>query len=141
MSELNTAKRVYDHRLRNYVRETGDVSVAIGLSVPRSTISSWLNSPVQDVVTHEVFDLDDLQVRRRILNLERRLRSVTAIMVLLLVLVRTFRLRLDFERLPDGNGKQKLLRAIERACKALPLRIVLRILRLSLGAILRLEAC
>jgi putative transposase len=131
MSESTPTKRVYDYRLRNYVRQTRDDSIAISLGVPRSTISSWLNSPVQEVVTHEVFDLDDLQVRRRILNLEHRLRIVTAIMVLLLVLIRTFRIRLDFERLPDGKSKQKLLRAIERADKVLPLRSVLRILKLS----------
>jgi hypothetical protein len=90
-----------------------------------------MNSPVQDVVTHEVFDLDDLQVRRRILNLERRLRIVTATMELLLILVRTFRIRLDYERLPGGESKQKLLRTINRAHKVLPLKSVLRILKLS----------
>ena len=74
------------------MRQTRDTKIATGLGVPRSTVSGWLNSPVQEIVTHEVFDLDDLQVRRRILNLERRLRIVTAIMVLLLALIRTFRI-------------------------------------------------
>ena len=131
MSKPRSTKHVYDFRLRNYVRQTRDTKIATGLGVPRSTVSGWLNSPVQEIVTHEVFDLDDLQVRRRILNLERRLRIVTAIMVLLLALIRTFRIRIDYERLPDGQSKQKLLRVIDRAYKVLQIKSVLRILKLS----------
>jgi hypothetical protein len=70
MSDSSWEKRVYDHRLRDYVRETRYVSVAVRLSVPKSTISGWLKALAQDVVTHEIFDLNDLQVRRRILNRE-----------------------------------------------------------------------
>lgn len=131
MSEPRSAKRVYDYRLRNYVRQNRDSKIAIDLGVPRSTVSGWLKSPVQEIVTHEVFDLDDLQVRRRILKLERRLRIVTAIMVLLLGMIRTFRVRIDYERLPDEQSKKKLLRANDRAHKVLPIKSVLRILKLS----------
>ncbi len=84
MSNSSCKKKVYDHRLRNFVRETQNVTFALNLDVSRSTISSWLTTPTQDVISHEVFDLDDIQVKRRILKLEHRLRIVTAIMSLLL---------------------------------------------------------
>jgi len=32
----------YDHRLRNLVQRTGDVTVATDLGVPRSTARGWL---------------------------------------------------------------------------------------------------
>jgi transposase InsO family protein len=50
---------------------------------------------------------------------------------LLLVLVRALDIRLDRRRLPEGNAKAGLLRAIDRAQDALSLRGALRILRLS----------
>ena len=131
MNDSECQKRIYDHRLRDCVRETGNVGIAKKLGVPRTTISSWLDTPRQDVISHEVFDLDDLQVRRRILKLERRLRKVTAIALLLLSLIRIFNIRLDHERLPEGKRKIKLLRVVDRAQKVLPLRLALRILQLS----------
>ena len=131
MSASSCDKKVYDHRLRDYVRETRDVSFAVGLGVPKTTISGWLKATPRDVVSHEVFDLNDLQVRRRILKLERRLKIVTAIMRLLLAVFRVFRFQLDYERLPEGKNKKKLLRVIEKARLVLPLRVVLRIIKLS----------
>ena len=35
----------YDHRLRNLVQRTGDVTVATDLGVPRSTARGWLGGP------------------------------------------------------------------------------------------------
>jgi transposase InsO family protein len=131
MSASSCDKRVYDHRLRDYVRETRDVSFAVSLGVPKTTISGWLKATPRDVVSHEVFDLNDLQVRRRIFKLELQLKIVKAIMRLLLAVFRVFRFQLNYERLPEGKNKKKLLRAIERARKVLPLRAVLRILKLS----------
>jgi hypothetical protein len=34
----------YDHRLRNLVQRTGDVTVATDLGVPRSTARGWLGT-------------------------------------------------------------------------------------------------
>ena len=124
-------RRVYDHRLRDYIRETGDVSFAVSLGVPRSTARSWLVAPIRSVVSHEVFDLNDVQVRARILKLERRVRILTAIMGLLLTLVRLSCTRLDGSRVPRGKDKSRLLRAIDRARVVLGLRSALKIVGLS----------
>ncbi len=65
------------------------------------------------------------------MKLERRLQVVTAIMLLLIVLIRTFRFRIDYQRLPEGDGKKRLIDVIDRARKVIPLRAVLCILSLS----------
>ena len=131
MSDLLCKKRVYDHRLRDFVRETQNTTFALNLGVPRSTISNWINVSTQDVVSHEIFDLNDIQIRNRILNLEHRLRKVTTIMRLLFLVIRIFSFQINYERLPEGKNKKKLLQVIELACKVLPLQAVLRILKLS----------
>jgi putative transposase len=46
-------------------------------------------------------------------------------------MLRVSKVRLDYERLPDGDAKKTLLRAIERAGNVLPLNAALRIARLS----------
>jgi hypothetical protein len=40
----------YDHRLRDLVRRTGDMSVATDLGVPRSTARGWLGGAPTVVV-------------------------------------------------------------------------------------------
>ena len=54
-----------------------------------------------------------------------------ALLRVLLVVLRLSRFSLDQTRLPDGKHKSSLLRAIDRARSALPLRSVLRVIRLS----------
>ena len=49
----------------------------------------------------------------------------------MLVVLKISRFSLNQTRLPDGNDKRSLLRAIDRARSALPLRSVLRVVRLS----------
>jgi transposase InsO family protein len=46
-------------------------------------------------------------------------------------MLRVSKVRFDYERLPEGDAKGSLLRAIERASKILPLNEALRIARLS----------
>ena len=42
MRRMEKRQRVYDHRLRELVRTTGDTGVATRLGVPRSTAQGWL---------------------------------------------------------------------------------------------------
>ena len=65
-------QRRHDHRLQNLVRETGDISFALEIGVPRSTAVGWLTAARLPVISHEMFDLTDVHVRARILKLERR---------------------------------------------------------------------
>ncbi len=66
-------KKTYDHRLRELVRKTGDLSVATDLGVPRSTAAEWLSSEPKDVVTVCVLDMREVELQAEVLRLRRRL--------------------------------------------------------------------
>jgi len=128
-----TARRQqrYDHRLRNLVQRMGDVSVATDLGVPRSTARGWLGAAPTVVVGLDVADLTEPELRQEVLKLRRRVQKLTALLGLALALLRTSGFRLTGERLPEGRAKRRILRAVDRALEYLPLRAVLRFLRLS----------
>ena len=67
------------------------------------------------------------ELRREILKLRRRVQ----LLHLVLALLRTSEFSLTGERLPEGRAKMRILRAVERAREYLPLRAVLRFLRVS----------
>src|SRR3989441_6962837 len=121
----------YDHRLRNLVQRTGDVTVATDLGVPRSTARGWLGATPAVVVCLDVVDLTEPELLQEVLKLRRRVQKLTALLRLAVALLRTSGFRLTGERLPDGRAKMRILRAVDRARDYLPLRAVLRFLRVS----------
>jgi len=121
----------YDHRLRNLVRSTGDVTIATDLGVPRSTARGWLGAAPTVVVSLEVADLTEPELRLEILKLRRRVEKLAALLRLALALLQTSGFRLSGARLPDGQAKLRILRAVDRARECIPLRAVLRCLRMS----------
>ena len=121
----------YDHRLRHLVQRTGDVTVATDLGVPRSTARGWLGAAPTVVVCLDVADLTEPELRQEVLKLRRRVQKLTALLRLALALLRTSGFRLTGARLPDGRAKMRILRAVDRAREYLPLRAVLRFLRVS----------
>ena len=66
ISMLTTARlqQRYDHRLRNLVQRTGDVTVATDLGVPRSTARGWLGRTSTVVIGLDVVDLTEPELRR-----------------------------------------------------------------------------
>ncbi len=125
------SQRIYDHRLRDLVQTVGGADVVAGLGVPRSTVQGWLRNKYRPVVTADVLDMDAVRLPAEVLKLRRRVRMLSAIVGLLVALLRAVDVRLDRTRLPEGAAKTRLLRAIERAQGAFTLRAALRILRLS----------
>ena len=121
----------YDHRLRTLVQRTGDVTVATDLGVPRSTARGWLGAAPTVVVSLDVMDLAEPELRQEVLKLRRRVQKLSALLRLALALLRTSGFRLTGERLPDGRAKTQILRAVDRAREFLPLRAVMRFLRVS----------
>jgi putative transposase len=81
-----------------------------------------------DLATRERSDLL-LEIREQ----QRRMALLGSVVCLLTAMLRVSKVRLDFERLPDGNDKRVLLRAIQRSRKAMPLPAALRITGLSLS--------
>jgi transposase InsO family protein len=121
----------YDHRLRHLVHRTGDVTVATGLGVPRSTARGWLGAASTVVVCLDVAELTEPELRQEVLKLRRRVQKLTTLLRLVLALLRTSGFRLTEERLPDERDKIRILRAVDRARAYVPLRALLRCLRVS----------
>jgi len=82
-------------------------------------------------VTVDVLNRDMLQLQQEVLRLRTRIQKLIALLRVLLVVLRISKFSLDRTRLPNGNDKRSLLRVIDRSRAALPLRVVLRVIRLS----------
>jgi hypothetical protein len=131
MSTTARPQQRYDHRLRILVHRTGDVTVATNLGVPRSTARGRLDAAPTVVIGLDVADLTEPQLRQEVLKLRRRVQKLAALLRLAVALLRTSGFSLNGERLPDGGAEMRILRAVDRAHKYLPLRTVLRFLRVS----------
>jgi hypothetical protein len=77
------------------------------------------------VVTCDLLVRDRADLLAEIRRYQQRTALLGAIVGLLIGVLRISKVQLDYERLPDGDAKRILLRAIERAGKALPLSAAL----------------
>jgi hypothetical protein len=59
----------YDHRLRDLVQGTRDLTIATDLGVPRSTASGWLGKTLKVVVSLDVTDLRASELQQEVLEL------------------------------------------------------------------------
>ena len=75
-------QQCYDHRLRNLVQRTGDVTIATDLGVPRSTARGWLRKTPKPkiVVSLDVTDLRASELHQEVLELRRRVKKLTALL-------------------------------------------------------------
>ncbi len=62
--ERARSQKVYDHRLKKLVRETGDIQLAVENGVPRSTARGWISASAESVVTLDVFDATKSELER-----------------------------------------------------------------------------
>jgi hypothetical protein len=81
----------YDHRLRDLVHRTGDVTVATDLGVPRSTARGWRGAAPTVVVCLDVVGLTEPELRQEVLKLRRRVQKISALLRLAMALLRTSR--------------------------------------------------
>ena len=121
----------YDHRLRDLVQRTGDMTLATDLGVPRSTARGWLGAEPTGMVSLDVADLTEPELRQEILQLRRRVEKLAALLQLVLALLGASGFTLSRARLPDRRAKMRILRAVDRARGCIPLRALLRFLSLS----------
>jgi len=131
MEQYERSQHVYDHRLRELVRCTGDVTIATNLGVPRSTVAGWLGATSRPVISLDVVEMTDVVLQAEVVKLRRRVQTLSGILGLLLAVLRVSGFRLDRAYISDPAARDDLLRAIERARKILPVGAVLRILRVS----------
>jgi hypothetical protein len=83
------------------------------------------------VVTSDLVARDRPDLIAEIRQYRHRTALLGAVVGLLIAILRVSQVRLNYERIPGGDGKRILLRAIERAGKVLPLSAALRIARMS----------
>ena len=131
MENTTRTQKKYDHRLKDLVRSTKDITCAVRRGVPRSTARGWLRAPATEVISIDVVQLDVIGLQKKILQLEARLRKLNALLRVVIAVLKLSGYSLNHERVPDGKQKCHLLRAIERSRPSLPLRSVLRVIRLS----------
>jgi putative transposase len=124
------SRRAYDHRIREQVVRSGNPDLFPELEIPRRTALSWIRRGLGDVVT---LDHEDWRPATcvRVANLERRVAMLTAVLRLVLALLRVSGFDLERARVPCAADKRRLLSAVERARRTTPLSAALRVLRLS----------
>jgi hypothetical protein len=125
------AQQRHDHRLRELVQCTGNLTIATDRGVPRSTARGWLRTAPTVVVGLDVTNLNELELQHEVVKLRRRLQKLAALLRLALILLRVSGFTLSGERLPDGQDKQRILWAVDQARACIPLRALLRLLHLS----------
>ena len=77
MTTTGRLQQRYDHRLRDLVHGTGDMTLATDLGVPRSTARGWLGKAPKVVVSLDVTDLKESELRQEVLELRRRVTKLT----------------------------------------------------------------
>ncbi len=133
MSARTQPQCSYDHRLKELVRTSGDLSVATELGIPRSTALGWLRDSPRKVVSLDILSQKEQKLQHEVLILRQRIRKLHSLLHLLLTMLRLSEVDLSGERVPEGKAKAALLRAADRTREFLPLRNVLRVLGLSLA--------
>jgi len=125
------SQRTYDHRLVRLVQDTGDITIATGVGVPRSTAAGWLRRAKRDITTVSTCETSSAELRARLARVEARLRRCQALLRVLVVVLRI--VQPDFTRLrvPLGADKARLLRAVDRARGVVRLPRLLRLIGLS----------
>ena len=103
IGHMTTARPLqrYDHRLRELVQRTGDLTIAIDRGVPRSTARGWLRTVPTVVVGLDVANLTELELQQEVVKLRRRVQTLAALLRLALILLRVSGFTLSGERLPD----------------------------------------
>jgi putative transposase len=127
------AQRIYDHRLKQLVRQTGKVDVAVQSGVPRSTAYGWLTKCRSDVVTLDVFETDVADLQREVIQLRRRCVRLVSLLRLIITVMKVSGFSMARVRLSDEQAKQRVLRAIEQARVHFTLRATLRVTGLTHG--------
>jgi hypothetical protein len=71
MTTTRRRQRRYDHRLRDLVQRTRDVTIATNLGVPRSTARGWLCNAPNVVVSLDVTNMKAAELQREVVALQR----------------------------------------------------------------------
>ena len=98
MANLHS-RRTYDYRIQEAICETGDRDLFPELNIPRSTIRSWIHRGTPEVISSDLAAHDHAELAAEIERHRRRAALLGAIVGLLIALLRTSKIQLDYERL------------------------------------------
>ena len=84
MSNSKRSQHRYDHRLKELVRSTGNIDVAIQRGVPRSTARGWLTKTMSEVITVDVLDVSVAELQCEVISLRRRNTRLIALLRLII---------------------------------------------------------
>ena len=129
--ETSRVRRRYDHRFRDFVYETGDVELAVKNGVPRSTARDWSRLASPKVISLDLESMSERELRREVIELRERNATLLATLRLVIVLLKACEVTLRRRRMPDGEKKRRLLRAVDRAKQVLPFRAALQVIGLT----------
>ena len=79
MDGFTRLQRTYDHRLRDLVRSTRDLTVATSAGVPRSTAAGWMRGPGRTTVTLDALSKSEQDLQAEVLRLRRRAHKLCAL--------------------------------------------------------------
>jgi len=105
----------YDHRLKELVRSTGNIDVAIQRGVPRSTARCWLAKTVTNVITVDDLDVSNTGQQREVLSLRRSNARFIALLRVIIIVMKVARFTLAQIRLSEEAPKRRVLYAIEHS--------------------------
>ena len=78
MATRTSARNVYDPRVRELIRATGNPDLFPELNIPRSTISGWLRGDFKPAVGSEAVSQTEAKLHARLSKLERRVQILLA---------------------------------------------------------------
>ena len=129
--ESQTARRSYDHRLKALVAKSKNPYLFKELNIPHSNTYRWAREGVSDTVTSNLFcdGADDLIIKLK--ESEAGRREAEAKLMLLAEVTDIFDFSIEWQRLPDGDDKQKVLDVIAVASESADLTECLEVIKLS----------
>ncbi len=125
----NSRGRIYDYRIREQIVRTGDPDLFPELDIPRGTALTWIRRGMPDVVWLDQPDDDNARLRERIAGLDRRVAVLTALLRLVLTVLRISGIQLG--RVTVRAHRQALLYALGHATRVMSMRAALRVLGVS----------
>ncbi|MCP3994873.1 MAG: hypothetical protein GY722_07395 [bacterium] len=94
-TQASLPRRNYDHRISEAISETRDPDLLPELNTSQSTIRCWLHRGVSEVVTADLIGDDHSELLAENRELRRRVELLSAMVEVLVVLLRVSVLRVD----------------------------------------------
>lgn len=107
MPTATRRQETYDHRLKDFIHETGDIQLALRRGVPRSTARGWIGRSRKNVVTLDAFEATGDELRREVLLLRRRNEKLRAVLRILVTFVNVSSQSLTNFRVLDASKRKQ----------------------------------